>query len=693
MVFVGIILGLVLGIGALGLYAWISEQTTPPPPPDPSRMAVALKANRLEVFTPLPLENRRMYKVTFSGVYTYEWSGFLGSGGSRQADAAFYQDWDDNFSQKYAGIFLGAEPIGKLEGWTENRALHQYSALVEGFGQQQPLRLIPPKGEGRWGRIVASFELMPPGTPLTSEKQAAAKAAAAAAAAAAKAAAASQPGLRLNIPAFGSGVFSEILEAGVVYKLVISGTYDYGFAGFRSFHGKADAVYGTDVQGRYCVPYDGLRLDGIGVRLLDSWQEDRASHEYSCLYEGQAKRVTFSLKPPHSYHSAGELEVRIVRQPAGTQTAVAREQAEEQKRQAAEEALRQAEQQAKATRAAAEQAARFQAEHARVKAALQAKVEALRRSVHQNRNLFDRDYRLNLVEQYQGKILTDWRAGWVREYNEIFADPPLVAALTSQAREVLDWHERRIDLILLAERLAITPPDVSVVLNERRITSRTLGQVQRAIGELFRLRDQIDSAAERLAIHGYDEDSRQQIKEARRGLSFYFDLLKAYGIAAQSPEQAEDKFFELCPFQPPLASYEQMMERIKAGKQVGPDAVKGKLEDLVREEIILQAKRRHAIRHGREQVRQALDKRLDVVRRDATFFRDFLTSIGVSVEFADFRQQEETREEQFIKLLQEKDNIKAALKERQEDETAEHVDALFAEELAKLFKADEASYT
>ena len=97
-----------------------------------------------------------------------------------------------------------------------------------------------------------------------------------------------------------------------------------------------------------------------------------------------------------------------------------RQQDEEQKRQLAEQRRQQKQAQTEAlsaTKAAKELA----------KAKLQRRVDELKRGVHQNRNLFDRDYRLNLVESYQDEILTKLY-DWTKEYDELVQNRQLVAA-------------------------------------------------------------------------------------------------------------------------------------------------------------------------------------------------------------------------------------------------------------------------
>ena len=195
---------------------------------------------------------------------------------------------------------------------------------------------------------------------------------------------------------------------------------------------------------------------------------------------------------------------------------------------------------------------------------------------------------------------------------------------------MLDWHERRMDVILLAERLAVSPPDNFSLSGPRQLTARTMPQVQNAIDQLFRWRGTADSAAEQDAAERQPNKRRQSINNALRQMRFYFDLLRAYGITAEMLEQAEEQFHKLCPVSPPLASYEQMMERIKAGDEVSPEAIKNALEDLLREERILKAKRRESVRAGQEEAKKKIDQSLLTVRRSSTYFRKFLSSIGIN---------------------------------------------------------------
>jgi hypothetical protein len=135
------------------------------------------------------------------------------------------------------------------------------------------------------------------------------------------------------------------------------------------------------------------------------------------------------------------------------------------------------------------------------------------------------------------------------------------------------------------------------------------------------------------------------------------------------------------------------MERISAGETVSPDAVQNRLEDLFREEIILQAKRRRMIRYHKENVRDAIDDRLSVIRQESTGLRDFLKGIGCSVEFPDYREREESREDAFFKLMEEKQKIITVLKQQGDEQGVEHVEALYAQEQARLFEAEDSSYT
>jgi hypothetical protein len=58
-----------------------------------------------------------------------------------------------------------------------------------------------------------------------------------------------------------------------------------------------------------------------------SWQEDRANHVYSCLYEGSGPRIPICLTPPDNGSSSGSLALALELLPVATPSVKARQQA------------------------------------------------------------------------------------------------------------------------------------------------------------------------------------------------------------------------------------------------------------------------------------------------------------------------------------------------------------------------------
>lgn len=492
---------------------------------------------------------------------------------------------------------------------------------------------------------------------------------------------------KMSVPPGGTEAFTPVpLLAGRVYRVTFTGTYS------RSGGGSADAIFYTDAQRNFTQRYTGVEVAGYaaGRGELDSWTENRADHRYSCLIEGTGDRCPIRIIGPKDWKPYGQLIAEIELLPVGAPRVAARYQAaaaaralEAQKEEAAQKLAEQQELQRQ-----------LQAEQDRRQAEIQLKVHELSVRVHHDHNWLDPAFCEEYVKKHQHDIAQS-RSKWMHEYQTLMADAELVGALRTKAPEVLDFYERRVDMIRFAERLAVMPQGAvcsMAAFLRRRITSRTIGQVENAVSELFTLRDQIDRLREQQARKGFDGSSQELMEQQLRAMAFRFELLKAYGITADTPESAEEKFFELCPYQPVLTLYEQLAERIAKGEQVSPDAVRNRLEDLYREEIILQARRRWSVRRSRDEVRDDIDDRLTKVRREATELRDFMTSLGLVVSFPDYRQLEESREERFYKLLKEKDNMQAALVAKGDSDAVENLEAFFAQELARLFEITPESY-
>jgi hypothetical protein len=266
--------------------------------------------------------------------------------------------------------------------------------------------------------------------------------------------------IAMIIPASGIEQFTPILIADRVYRATISGVYRVSWFGwFSDDPRQADGGYYQDDENNFTKPYSGILINGKKAR--DTWREDRHLHEYSCLVEATPDRLSIRLVPPKQGSSTGYLSVFIELQPKGTLTERQLEDTDVKAREYAAEQERQKEQKAAAAKAAAnalaaqtlqsQAAAQRLAEEqclaaeakAKADAAMQQKVDDLRRYVRQNSNLLDDPYRKYLVENFRSEILQQWRQSWTNEYEAIFRQTDLVANLKQQAPEVLEWYERR----------------------------------------------------------------------------------------------------------------------------------------------------------------------------------------------------------------------------------------------------------
>lgn len=513
------------------------------------------------------------------------------------------------------------------------------------------------------------------------------------------------PGIvQLKLSPKGREVFTPALLAGRVYRLTFAGVYEW----HSQNHGqcKADATYREDYQGNITVRYDGVFVDGRPANSgyhPDNWEENRAKHEYSCLIDGHGGEIPVRLHGPDN--SYGHIALRIELLPIGTPSvqgkkAVA-DRAEAANRQRLVEDDQRRQEELKAAKEAEQR--KCEAEKAAVRQnALREKALRLRLAVRHQRNFLDDEYCGQFAARFRAEILTEYRQVWTEEYEALMKDQELVGVLKQAAPEVLDWHERRIGVLLQAERLQLRPPDVPGFLHgPSRLTARTIPYIQGMIGRLFELRAGYDALRLNQALANDGELNREPLDCVMREMSFHVSELSRFGISASSPEDAEVQFWRMLPPAPkplPLPEpaptfYETLRDRIEAGEQVSPDAITERLEDLYREKIILSAKRRAVIRSEEFSDAGNIDLRLETIRREATDWKTLLEARGIVVEFKRYRDMEESREELFHKLMRERRNIIEALAQSGEEEIIEHVKALYTQKQAQLFEADTQSYT
>ncbi len=152
------------------------------------------------------------------------------------------------------------------------------------------------------------------------------------------------------------------------------------------------------------------------------------------------------------------------------------------------------------------------------------------------------------------------------------------------------------------------------------------------------------------------------------------------------------QYFQLCPPAAPTY-YEELIVRIKAGEKVSADPIRARVEDLFREERKVVGQRARSVERKKGTERNAIDERLAQTRRERADLTEFLQSIGYVVEFKDYREQEPSLVDEFMKLHEERKQIKQMLEAEGDQKSAEVVDNLYAQQQAKLFDGDGSSYT
>lgn len=144
---------------------------------------------------------------------------------------------------------------------------------------------------------------------------------------------------------------------------------------------------------------------------------------------------------------------------------------------------------------------------------------------------------------------------------------------------------------------------------------------------------------------------------------------------------------------PPQSYYAELKQKLKAGENVPIQPLRDRIQDLYRQKIILEAKRRDAVRHGRKAEIREIDAELEIVRREITDGLSVIEARGHSVDFGGHREREESMEETFFQDYRTEQRIIAQLTGNGDLQTAEAVKALYAERRAKLFQQDAESYT
>jgi hypothetical protein len=90
---------------------------------------------------------------------------------------------------------------------------------------------------------------------------------------------------------------------------------------------------------------------------------------------------------------------------------------------------------------------------------------------HLESNFLKPEYQQNFAAKHTSKILGTLNREWLEAYRRVLGDPELYAIIQDQHPHVLDFLEARLEVIRIAERLAVEPapkPKPKVILDEWR---------------------------------------------------------------------------------------------------------------------------------------------------------------------------------------------------------------------------------
>ncbi len=528
----------------------------------------------------------------------------------------------------------------------------------------------------------------------------------------------------LEIPATAKEVFTSPTIDGRVYELTVSGTYQFTYIRFIfEKEGSADALFFVDKQQNYTQRYPGLAIDGRSVtdHSVEQLRNDRYLHRYVFRLDGTGDRFVIKLTPPKCGWSKGCLELKVARLGATVVTRKAKLEAERGARESENLALQAAalvaerkaarEQRRRLRQEAAANAEEEERQIAAIKqeqeAVIQAEVRKLALRVHQDSNVFDEQYRQRFVHKHRDELLGELGESWSAEYEKVMTNNELVSALQSLAQDVIVWFELRVEMVLAAQRSKVAPPELPAMLTGPiPLTIGTAGNVQYCIGQLLQLRRDVAKAREQAAYQGDDDATRPVLEQAGRVAAFHLRELQRYGIDVEKPEDAMEQLHTKLPApkrpvkrrgRTTTPFYKKLHKELNSGKTKVADAIVERLKDLYHEQVILSAKRRAYVQGIDAGTSADIDARLADIRREMTGIKRLLDRLNIQVVLGDQPPPQNlvdpnSRQQRVIGLNEEKKAIIAELKKEGDLEPIDHVEALYAQELVKLFEVDSERY-
>jgi hypothetical protein len=219
----------------------------------------------------------------------------------------------------------------------------------------------------------------------------------------------------------GHEAFTPPLPPGML-KLVFAGACALKSATYTQWYG-VDACYWTDTDHNYLKRHSGLVLNGKEF-WQDPLESDRAAHRYSFGYPWKGGRLGVLLKPPAHYYafeaSSGVIDLAVMWvSPLEGSGEVEKRKREEQ----------------------------------RTKRALE-----LAALAHLESNFLDPQYQKDYAASHCSRILGYDRREWLNEYQEVIGDDALYSLIDAEHPHVLEFLEARLEVVRIAQRLAVKPP-------------------------------------------------------------------------------------------------------------------------------------------------------------------------------------------------------------------------------------------
>ena len=163
---------------------------------------------------------------------------------------------------------------------------------------------------------------------------------------------------------------------------------------------------------------------------------------------------------------------------------------------------------------------REQARQAKKEAEARAKLKELNLRAQRESHFLDAEYRENLAKNRTVEVL-ETKGDVDQEYDSVMGDEELLSLLRSDAPDVLEWLESRVEVIRLAERAAVAPAPPPPPPPKRRkpteddIRARKRYFIERAardkIAEKEALLSSIREFGEALEQYEMDDDDRDRL--------------------------------------------------------------------------------------------------------------------------------------------------------------------------------------